>query len=231
MISAACPNCSLILVEANTNTWADVGASEDEAVKLGATVINNSYVGHGARKSDYTHKGVTIVASAGDSGYATGDPADFASVVAVGGTSLTRGGGSRGWTEIVWSGTGGGCSPQPKPSWQHDTGCSTRTANDVAAVADPNTGVAMYDTYGRKGWFEVGGTSASAPIVAGIFGLAGNATKQTGGKTFWETKHRKYLNDVTSGSDGACTPSYLCTAGPGYDGPTGWGTPNGTGAF
>ena len=103
----------------------------------------------------------------------------------------------------------------------------------MSAVADPNTGVAEYDTYGESGWFVVGGTSVSSPFLGGVFGLAGNATKQDGGKTFWEKKHEKSseLYDITSGKDGSCSPAYLCTAGVGYDGPTGWGTPNGIGAF
>ena len=231
MVSAACPNCTIILVEANNNSNSNLGLAVDEAVKLGATVVSNSYSGGGSTESDYDHKGVTILASAGDSGYGISDPADFPSVVAVGGTHLVRGGGGRGWTETVWSGTGGGCSTKTKPKWQHDTGCTFRTANDVAAVADPNTGVAEYDTYGENGWFVVGGTSVSSPYLGGVFGLAGNSTKQDGGKTFYKKKHQTHLYDITSGNDGSCNPSYLCTAGPGYDGPTGWGTPNGTGAF
>jgi subtilase family serine protease len=200
---------------------------------LGATVVSNSYSGSGATESDYSHKKVTILASAGDSGYGIADPADFESVVAVGGTHLVAGGSGRGYTETVWTGTGGGCSTQTKPKWQHDSGCKFRTGNDVSAVADPNTGVAEYDTYGESGWFVVGGTSVSSPFLGGVFGLAGNATKQDGGKTFWEKKHEKSseLYDITSGKDGSCSPAYLCTAGVGYDGPTGWGTPNGIGAF
>ena len=233
MVSAACPLCTIILVEANSNSWSDLGASVDEAIKLGATVVSNSYSGSGATESDYSHKKVTILASAGDSGYGIADPADFESVVAVGGTHLDAGGSGRGYTETVWTGTGGGCSTQTKPKWQHDSGCKFRTGNDVSAVADPNTGVAEYDTYGESGWFVVGGTSVSSPFLGGVFGLAGNATKQDGGKTFWEKKHEKSseLYDITSGKDGSCSPAYLCTAGVGYDGPTGWGTPNGIGAF
>jgi subtilase family serine protease len=231
MVSAACPLCTIILVEANSSNWSDLGTAENEAVTLGATVISNSYSGSGATESNFNHPGVTILASAGDSGYGIADPADFGSVVAVGGTHLVSGGGTRGWTETVWRGTGGGCSTQSKPKWQRDKGCTFRTANDVAAVADPQTGVAEYDTYGESGWFVVGGTSVSSPFLGGVFGLAGNATKQTGGEIFWEKKSRKYLYDITSGSNGSCQTKYLCNAGKGYDGPTGWGTPNGIGAF
>ena len=231
MVSASCPLCSIILVEANSDSSSDLGAAENEAVALGATIVSNSYSGSGSPVSDYDHKHVTYLASAGDDGYGIGDPADFASVVAVGGTSLVKGGSGRGWTETAWSGTGGGCSTVAKPVWQTDTGCKFRTANDVSAIADPNTGVAELDTYGEDGWFVVGGTSVSSPFLAGVFGLAGNSTRQDGGKTFWEKRHHKDLYDITSGNDGRCSPAYLCTAGPGYDGPTGWGTPNGVGAF
>ncbi len=233
MVSASCPNCTIYLIEANSNNWSDLETAENEAVALGATIVSNSYGGGGGDPSDFNHPGTTILASAGDSGYGVADPADFDSVVAVGGTHLTQGGGSRGWTETTWSGTGSGCSSQPKPSWQHDTGCSGRTMNDVSAVADPNTGVAEYDTYGEPGWFVVGGTSVSSPLLGGVFGLAGNSTQQNGGQIFWTTKASAtgYLYDITSGSNGTCNPSYLCTAGFGYDAPTGWGTPNGIADF
>ena len=232
MVSASCPLCNIILVEANSASFSDLGAAENEAVTLGATIVSNSYSGSGVTKSDYDHKKVTILASAGDDGYGIADPADLGSVVAVGGTTLTKSGGSgRGFTETVWTGSGSGCSTDAKPKWQHDSGCKFRTANDVAAIADPNTGVAEYDTYQEGGWFVVGGTSVSSPFLAGVFGLAGNATKQNGGKTFWEKKHESDLYDVTSGSNGHCSVQYLCNGEVGYDGPTGWGTPNGIGAF
>jgi subtilase family serine protease len=125
---------------------------------------------------------------------------------------------------------GSGCSAyEPKPTWQKDAGCANRTVADVSAVADPYTGVSVYDSYGyqgRKGWFVVGGTSASAPIIAGVYALAGN-----GPSYGYPYSHTSYLFDVTSGSNGTCNPGYLCTAGSGFDGPTGLGTPNGTGAF
>ncbi len=234
MVSASCPNCTIYLIEANSNSWSDLAAAEDEAIALGATIVSNSYSGTGAPMSDFNHPGTTILASSGDDGYGVADPADFDSVVSVGGTHLTQGGGgSRGWTESAWSGTGGGCSTQPKPSWQHDTGCANRMANDVSAVADPSTGVSEYDTYGDSGWFVVGGTSVSSPFLAGVFGLAGNSTQQNAGQIFWTVKSHAigYLYDIMSGSNGTCSPSYFCTAGFGYDGPTGWGTPDGIADF
>jgi len=235
MVSASCPLCTIYLVEANTNNWPDLQLAEAEAVKLGATVVSNSYSGTGADQSYYDTPHVTYLASSGDSGFGIADPADFPSVVSVGGTELLKGGGTRGWTETVWYGSGAGCSIYPKPEWQHDQGCAFRTANDVSAVADPFTGVAVYDTYGDPGWFVVGGTSVSSPLLGGAFGLAGNSTKQNGGRTFWVKTHHKDFYPIISGGDGTCSPFYLCQAGTKeygkYSGPGGWGVPNGVGAF
>ncbi len=241
MVSASCPNCNIILVEANNADFSDLGIAEVEAVTLGATIVSNSYSGSGGIVADYDTPHITYLASSGDSGYGVADPADFDSVVSVGGTTLVQGGGGRGWTETVWNGTGGGCSNQPKPAWQSDTGCSHRTANDVSADANPNTGAAEYDTYGEAGWIQVGGTSLSSPLLAGVFGLAGNSTQQNGGQNFWVhasvPKPSATLNlwYISVGNDGTCSPTYLCTAGTrefgNYSGPAGWGTPNGIGAF
>ena len=234
MASAVCPNCNIILVEATTSGIVDLGKSVDEAVKLGANVVSNSYGNYNGKapfgSKHYDHPGTIITASAGDSGYKVSEPAGYSSVVAVGGTTLITASGSRGWSETAWDGTGSGCELRlPKPSWQRDKGCKGRTMNDVAAVADPNTGVAVYDTYPSGGWFEVGGTSVASPLVASIFALAGNADTLDAAQSLY-TKSSS-LWDVTSGSDGTCKHAYLCTAGPGYDGPTGNGTPHGLGAF
>jgi subtilase family serine protease len=241
MVSAVCPNCKVILVEGKSDTWKSLGASVDEAVNLGANIVSVSYGGSSKKvdPSDYDHKGVVILAAGGDDGYLghrDQEPADFPTVVAVGGTSLTRNSGTgsgRGWTEIVWSGTGSGCSSFAKPSWQHDPGCSGRTANDISAVADPATGVAVYDTYQESGWMQIGGTSVSTPLNASVFALAGNAARQNAAETFYKKAHHQYLNDITSGFNGGCPRryQYLCTGEPGYNGPSGWGTPNGIAAY
>ena len=238
MVSAVCPNCHIILVEANSASIADLGASVDEAVALGAKFISNSwqsseYSGETQDDQYFNHPGVAITASAGDSGYGVGYPAASQYVTTAGGTTLTQDtGAARGWTETAWSGTGSGCSAyEAKPSWQTDTGCAKRTYSDVSAVADPNTGVAIYDTTGEGGWLEVGGTSVSSPIIASTYALAGTPTAGTYPSAYPYLNASGGLNDVTSGSDGTCTPAYLCTAGPGYDGPTGLGTPNGVSAF
>ncbi|MGW0879548.1 putative Ig domain-containing protein [Streptomyces sp. NPDC002671] len=242
MVSAVCPNCNIILVEANSANDTDLGIAENEAVALGAKFVSNSWGGSEASSQTtedtqyFKHPGVAITVSSGDSAYGAEYPATSQYVTAVGGTALTTSTNSRGWSESVWhtnstEGTGSGCSAyDPKPAWQTDTGCTKRMEADVSAVADPATGVAVYDTYGGTGWGVVGGTSASAPIVAGVYALAG-----TPGSTDYPAKypyqHTGNLYDVTSGSNGSCTTSYFCTAGTGYDGPTGWGTPNGTAAF
>ena len=236
MASAICPNCNILLVEASSNSFTNLGKAEDYAAAH-ANVVSNSYGGgeftsEGSSTYDghYNHPGVAITVSSGDSGYGVEFPAASQYVTAVGGTTLSRNSSPRGWAETAWSGAGSGCSAYiPKPSWQIDTGCSRRTVADVSADADPNTGVAVYDTYRDGGWLVFGGTSVAAPIVAGVYALAGNASIVNYGS--YPYSHTLLLNDVTSGSNGSCGGSYLCTAGPGYDGPTGLGTPNTAGAF
>lgn len=243
MASAICPNCNLLLVEANSNFFSDLSAAVDEAADLGATVIANSYgggeyAGEATDQEHYHHPGVAITASSGDEGYGAEFPAASQYVTAVGGTTLTGAHGqkssNRGWTETAWSGSGSGCSAFiPKPAWQTDSDCGMRTVADVAAVADPNTGVAVYDTYrlgGQGGWLVFGGTSVANVIIAGVYALAGNASSITYGSSSYSSPPSS-LYDITTGSNGNCGGSYLCTAVAGYDGPTGNGTPSGTGAF
>ncbi|HEY9179301.1 MAG TPA: hypothetical protein VIO32_01200, partial [Candidatus Baltobacteraceae bacterium] len=111
-----------------------------------------------------------------------------------------------------------------------DSGCTMRSEADIAAVADPQTGVSVYDSYQSGGWQVVGGTSASSPIIASVYALAGNAASITPAQQIWNDAGYSTF-DITSGSNGSCSIAYICNAGTGYDGPTGWGTPNGTGAF
>jgi subtilase family serine protease len=237
MASAICPNCKILLVEAKTNSFANLSASVDRAAVMGATVISNSYGGneYSSEVSDqvhYNHPGIAITVSSGDAGYGVEFPAASQYVTAVGGTSLTRNSSTRGFTETVWGGAGSGCSAYiTKPSWQTDAGCARRTVADVSAVADPNTGVAVYDTYHLHpgGWLVFGGTSVAAPIIGAVYAVAGNAGSITYGS--FPYSHRTSLFDVVSGSNGNCGGSYLCTGTAGFDGPTGLGTPNGTTAF
>jgi Fibronectin type III domain len=235
MVSAICPHCQILLVEANSSSLSDLGTAVNTAVGLGANVVSNSY-GAGEFSSEssagyYVHPGVAIVASAGDSGYGVEFPAASGGATAVGGTSLTQltNTGTRNGSETAWSGTGAGCSAyEPKPSWQLDGGCPKRTVADVSAVADPNTGVWVYDTYGVSGWAIYGGTSVAAPIIGSFYALAGNAPGSSATPASYLYSSPTALYDVTSGSDGSCSPAYLCTATVGYDGPTGLGSPGGS---
>ncbi|MEU6666681.1 S53 family peptidase [Streptomyces sp. NPDC046727] len=245
MASAVCPNCNILLVEAKSASTANLGTAVNEAVKLGAKYVSNSYGGSESSSdstydsSYFNHPGVAITVSAGDEGYGAEYPAASKYVTAVGGTALKTSSTTRGWTETVWNtssteGTGSGCSSyDAKPSWQTDTGCARRTVADVSAVADPATGVSVYDSYGvTAGWYTFGGTSASAPIIAGVYALAGTPSSGSYPAEFpYRAAGTSALNDVISGSNGSCSTGYLCTAASGYDGPTGWGTPEGTDAF
>jgi subtilase family serine protease len=236
MASAICPNCKIILVEASTNRLKSLAFSVDRAVKMGANVVSNSYGGGGGGGSNvhYDHPGTIITASSGDGGHRASSPCDYATVVCVGGTSLRKDGGSRGWSETAWGGAGSGCAHLvKKPAWQTDQGCPFRSEADVSAVADPSTGVAIYDTYPSGGWGVIGGTSVSSPVIASVFALAANESSLNYAQQIWEAGGSAGLNDVTSGRNGTCKArqQYICQAGPGYDGPTGWGTPNGLAAF
>jgi hypothetical protein len=243
MVSAVCPLCHILLVEASGTSTADLGTAVNAAVSLGAKFVSNSYGGSESSADPtfdteyYRHPGVAITASAGDDGYGVSYPAASQYVTSVGGTSLTAASNARGWAESVWGsagggeGTGSGCSADDaKPAWQTDAGCARRTDNDVAAVADPNTGVAVYDSYDQGGWLKVGGTSASSPIIAATFALAGTPAAGTYPSSDLY-QHPGSLFDVTTGANGSCTTAYLCHGEAGYDGPTGLGTPDGVGAF
>jgi hypothetical protein len=242
MVSAVCPSCNILLVEGDDASFESLGAAVDEAVTLGAKYVSNSYGDQlGEFPEDlgfnayYDHPGVVITASSGDWGYGAIYPASAPGVTAVGGTTLLRNG-SGTWTESVWGGAGSGCSRyQDKPAWQSDSGCAKRTVSDVSAVADPNTGVAVYNDYGVGGWNVYGGTSASAPIIAATYALAGAPQAGTNPAQYpYDSRTvgaAQELTDVTSGINGGCSPAYLCTGVEGYDGPTGLGTPHGVGAF
>lgn len=228
MVSAVCPDCKILLVEASSANNADLGAAVNTAARLGAVAISNSYGGSedSSTVTDdaqyYNHPGILITASSGDSAFAAGAsfPSSGAHVLGVGGTSLTRSSSTRGWAEKAWRSGGSGCSRYvTKPSFQTDTGCAKRMVADVSAVGDPATGVAVYDS----GWQVVGGTSASAPIVAAVFTLL-NLQASTNGFAY---ANPTAFFDVTSGANGTCSTPYFCTAAAGYDGPTGIGSPNG----
>jgi subtilase family serine protease len=235
MVSATCPGCHILLVEAKTPSFANLGAAVSYAAGVaGVKAISNSYGGSDfAETSNYNHPGIAITASTGDNGYGVESPASFTHVVAVGGTSLKKASNTRGWTESAWSGAGSGCSTlNAKPIWQTSaTSCAKKANADVSAVADPNTGVAVYDStayQGYVGWMTFGGTSVSSPIVASVYALSANTSGYPAQYTWG---HASGLFDVTTGSNGTCSTTVWCHAGTGWDGPTGLGTPNGTTAF
>jgi Carboxypeptidase regulatory-like domain/Kelch motif len=246
MVSATAPNAHILLVEGDDPSGDNLGAAVDTAVALGAKYVSNSYgtdyrggAGSGEDPSQttdldahYDHPGVAVVASSGDYAYGVAYPAASQFVTSVGGTSLTRDGSSaRGWSEAAWAKAGSGCSLyEPKPAFQQDTGCAHRAVADVSAVADPATGVAVYQTYGNTGWGVFGGTSVSSPIIASVYADAATPVAGTYPNAY-PYANRAGLNDVTTGSNGGCDPSYLCRAAEGYDGPTGLGTPNGLQSF
>lgn len=241
-VSAACPTCKILLVEATSPANADLYAAVDTAAHHpGVVAVSNSYGGaeaatQTADDAHFNHPGIAITVSSGDSGYGVEYPAASKYVTAVGGTTLTASSVARGWTETAWSGAGSGCSAyDAKPAWQTDPGCARRTVADVSAVADPASGLGVYDSdcdflnqlLGKcfTGWAAVGGTSLSSPIIASVYALA-PAVKPVSA-LYGSTS----LFDVTAGSNGSCNGSYLCTGTAGFDGPTGNGTPNGVGAF
>lgn len=236
---AICQNCKILLVEAKSTSFADLLAAEDMAVKSGATVISNSWAASEDASetrydSHFNHPGIAITASSGDDGFGVSYPAASPYVTAVGGTTLVLNSNNTRKSETTWSGAGSGCSAyEPKPSWQTDTGCRKRAVADVAAVADPDTGAAVYNTTGSsKGWTVIGGTSLAAPLIAGVYALSGNTNSIRYGS--YPYAHSLGLFDVLSGSNKSNSSNcsnYLCTAGYGYDGPTGLGTPKGIRGF
>ena len=233
MVSAICPNCNILLVEAAMDYPTYFRTAEKYAIAH-AKYVSNSW---GGGENGFTRTfarvfnapGVAITASTGDYGYkkAASWPAILPAVTAVGGTTMTS---VDPRLESAWHGSGSGCSrifPAPHYQQSLNTGCTKRAEADVAAVADPNTGVAVYDSYEMRGWRVFGGTSVASPIVASVFALAGEATSNNNAYVY---AHAADLNNVTTGENGHCGPP-LCWAGIGWNGPTGLGSPNGIGAF
>ncbi|WP_329475410.1 carboxypeptidase regulatory-like domain-containing protein [Kribbella sp. NBC_01484] len=239
-VSSACPGCHILLVQADSNSSPDLGQAVDTAASLGAVAISNSYGIDGELPFEsyydhyYDHPGVAVTVSSGDLGNVQSYPATSPNVIAVGGTTLTRDKSTtRGWRETAWVDGGSGCSRyESRPEFQEglDTGCAGKRATaDVAADADSETGLAVYNTFGQDGWAQWGGTSLSSPLVAAMYALAGTPVPGSNPATYLYRKNIS-LHDVTEGADGTCG-DIRCTAGPGWDGPTGVGTPNGVSAL
>ena len=215
MVSAVCPTCKILLVEANTGTLDDLGASVDTAVRMGANVVSNSYytqeyAQESAEDVHYNHPGVAITASSGDQRYSS-YPAASSYVTSVSGTSLSRSGGSFG--QSAWQYAGHGCSQFiSRPNWQRNktTNCDMRAAQDVAVVADPQTGVSIF-SLAQGGWVVAGGTSVGAPIVAAAYALSGNY--------------------AAPGYSYARAFAFTPVGSASYDATTGLGSPNGVGGL
>jgi subtilase family serine protease len=236
-VSATCPDCRIVLVQASSASLTNLGTAVNTAARQpGVVAISNSYGGGDLADSSYgryyNHSGIAVTASTGDNGYQGGSfPASSHYVTAVGGTSLVKDSSARGWHESAWNGAGSGCTTlNAAPSGQTSamTACSGRAIADVSAVADPATGLATYapTTKSSSSWAQYGGTSLSAPIVAAVYALSGNTSGYANTLPYG---HASGLFDVTSGSNGPCAS--WCSAKTRWDGPTGLGTPNGVGAF
>jgi subtilase family serine protease len=263
MASAACPSCHLLEISVpwqdaqddNDVSTGDFATAVNAAVHAGASAVSISYGytadvtnTHGTERDSLTHPGVAITASTGDNGFNGGVhqswPSNLPSVISVGGTTLTAPG-----TESAWSLAGSGCettfaAANGQPAAVTAACGRHRAASDISADADPTTGLAVYDTDAPSSgepndWIVVGGTSASAPYVAGLFARAGHLTAVNGPNTLYSAPAADFT-DVTSGNNevgGPACSDYpglkqsVCTAGPGWDGPTGLGTPHGLAAF
>jgi len=235
MASAACPSCYLLVVQADDDKGNGLELGQGVAAQQGAAVISNSWGGPEQQgvsldaEETYFDQPVAVFVAAGDNGYDDGGagpdyPGTSAHTIAVGGTTLQKDSSARGWTETAWALGGSACSLSiAKPAYQSNTSCSFKATTDIAAVGDPQTGMAAFDSK-NGGWGVVGGTSAATPLVAGIFAATGNGDKISGG---FIMQNAAKLNDVTGGANGTCGGGILCNAGPGWDGPTGYGTPNG----
>jgi subtilase family serine protease len=257
-VSAVCPRCKIVLIEAKDSFSNNLFAGVHTAMRL-SKIVSMSFGGPDAdatANSGLPASGLALVASTGDSGgglLGGGGPqvpCAWSAVICVGGTKLTHAGAM--WKSVVWNderidqcygpcgATGSGCSTVvPKPSWQHDAGCKMRSEADISADAGVTTPLAVYNTalFGGSHWAGVGGTSLATPIIASMIALAGNATSRHGAMEIWQ--NHGSLANVVKGTNvyvpvtGPCASSvrYICVAGTGYNGPTGWGSPKGLGAL
>lgn len=239
---ALAPNAKILLVVAKSSSTTNLIDAINYATDHGAQVVSNSWGGsefssEASYNSDFEHQGVVYVASAGDSGAGVEWPAASPYVLSVGGTSLDTSSNGSYVSETAWSSSGGGVSayetiPAYQDNWTSVVG-SARGVPDIAWDADPNTGVAVYDTTrdsGQSGWFEVGGTSVGSPSWAALIALAdqGRTTPLSNSDVMTQlyslagatgsTGYMTNFHDITSGSNG--NPAL-----PGYDLVTGIGSP------
>lgn len=234
-VSSICPNCKIDLVEASAADAQDLQAAIASAIAAGANQVSISGDGIYTQNpfTDFSSPSVSIDVATGDNGaLPTGEdayPAAEPYVTAVGGTTLSPASSSdpnaRGVEETAWNGSSAGCDTQEQPlPYQPADGCDGRSYADVSADADPSTGLTVYDSP-AGGWFDGGGTSLASPLVAAFQAVTG----VNGSTPQWAYADAADLNDPSSGSTGTCTGelAILCSAGAGYDGPTGAGSISG----
>ena len=237
MVSAACPMCKIVVVQAGAPGNQGLSIAQSAAVKLQVNTISNSWGApeDGSTLSEdgsFNNPGIGNFAAAGDNGFdsfqqgITGPsyPSTSNFVIGVGGTTMTADSSSaRGWSEVAWTDGGSSCSTLiPKPSYQpSQAACAMRAASDVSAAGDGGgQGIAIY-VKADGGFSQVDGTSAASPITAAIFAGAGHGDALPA----FIYKHPDAFTDITMGINGSCN-SNMCDAGQGWDGPTGVGTPN-----
>ncbi|MGZ4106684.1 MAG: S53 family peptidase [Tumebacillaceae bacterium] len=228
------PAANILLVQAKTASIADLVTAIDYATSHGAVVVSNSWggsewSGETSYESHFQKAGIVTVASSGDTGGAREWPAVSPNVLSVGGTTLTTGSGGSYSSESAWASAGGGKSTYfSTPSYQSALTSivgTKRGVPDVAMDADPNSGAAVYSSTpdsGQTGWFQVGGTSLSAPMWAGLVALADQ--NRTSKLSYFTAISDLYslpssdFHDITTGSNG--NPARV-----GYDLVTGLGSP------
>jgi hypothetical protein len=233
---AMAPGADILLVEADSSSFTNLDTAVQYAAGQGAAAISMSYgsgefSGETSVDSVFNHSGTTYMAASGDNGRPGIYPAYSQKVMAVGGTSLTLASNNDYQSESGWSGSGGGISQyESQPSYQVGVVTQTSTKRaipDLAFVADPNTGVKVYDTYGGSGTYTIGGTSAASPIMAGLTAIVDQGRSYLLGRTSYSSLDflnalyhlpQSDLTDITTGNNGFA-------AGTGYDLVTGRGTP------
>ncbi len=249
---AIAPQAHILLVEAASNSFTNLLQAVQVAVSDGATSVSMSWgggesSGETSYDANFNQAGVTFTASSGDSGSGVEYPAASGEVIGVGGTTITTNSNGSYLGETAWSGSGGGQSKyEPEPGYQSNLpipydSAGVRGVPDVAYDADPNTGVAVYDTVryqGQAGWFQVGGTSAGSPQWAALFAIVNSERAAKGKSALSGTNYSVYdaaagssyaanFHDIINGSNGTC--GTLCNAAAGYDYVTGLGSPNAPG--
>lgn len=234
-VHAMAPKAKIVLVEAQSQNMQDMIAAVDFASNLvsqaGGGQVSMSWGGReftseGSLDGHFSKSGVVFVGSTGDVGGLDTYPSESPNVIAVGGTTIVRNAGQF-VEETAWGGSGGGPSVfEAKPTFQTNvpkTDPSKRSAPDVSADADPFSGAAVFDSTacgGRSGWLVVGGTSLSAPLVAGIINTVGNGATGSQIELTRIYRNANKFRDIVKG----CVSGSYC-AGPGYDFVTGLGSP------